>query len=108
MSNWESSTYIALGIGGFLWLLLPFCSKTLRAWFDALPHMPLLDSITALLLVAAGILCTVRLFTVFSTQKFNMDPSLDRRFLGLLLLLLAIPFFSRAGRKRRLEENSEG
>ncbi len=107
MSVWESSVYIWLGVFGFLWLLLPFCSKTLRKWFDALPHTALWDTLAALLFIVLGIVCTVRLFTVFKTQRFNLDPSLDRRFLGLLLLLLAIPFFSRAGRRRRLEEHAE-
>ncbi len=103
MNAWESSAYIFLGIFGLLWLLLPFAGKTLRRWFDALPRMALWDSITALLFVIVGIICTIRLFEVFKTQQFNLDPSLDPRFLGLLLLLLALLFFSRAGRRRRAE-----
>lgn len=103
MNAVESSAYIVLGIVGLLWLLLPFVSKTLKQWFDTLPRMPLWDSITALLFVGVGIVCTIRLFTVFKTQKFNLDPSLDPRFLGLLLLLLAFMFFSRAASRRRIE-----
>ena len=89
MNSLESSAYIALGIIGLLWLLLPFVSKTLKRWFDTLPHMSLI--------------CTIRLFEVFRTQLFNLDPSLDPRFLGLLLLLLAFMFFSRAASRRRTE-----
>ncbi len=103
MNSLESSAYIALGIIGLLWLLLPFVSKTLKRWFDTLPHMSLWDSLTALLFVVVGIICTIRLFEVFRTQLFNLDPSLDPRFLGLLLLLLAFMFFSRAASRRRTE-----
>ena len=103
MPVWESSAYIGLGIVGLLWLLLPFVSKTLKRWFDILPHMVLWDSLTALLFVVVGIICTIRLFEVFRTQLFNLDPSLDPRFLGLLLLLLAFMFFSRAASRRRTE-----
>ena len=103
MNALESSAYIVLGIIGLLWLLLPFGSKTLRRWFDTLPRMPLWDSIIALLFVSVGIICTIRLFEVFKTQKFNLDPSLDPRFLGLLLLLLALMFFGRAASRRRAE-----
>ena len=103
MNAWESSAYIVLGISGLLWLLLPLMSKTLKRWYETLPHMPLWDSITALLFVVVGIICTIRLFEVFKTRQFNLDPSLDPRFLGLLLLLLALMFFSRAGARRRTE-----
>ena len=65
--------------------------------------MPIWDSITALLFVSIGVICTIRLFEVFKTQQFNLDPSLDPRFLGLLLLLLALLFFSRAASRRRAE-----
>ncbi|GAC1431699.1 MAG: hypothetical protein PVS3B3_07140 [Ktedonobacteraceae bacterium] len=101
MNAWESATYILLGILGLLWLLLPLVSKTLKRWFDTLPRMYLWDSVTALLFVIVGIICTIRLFEVFKTRQFNLDPSLDPRFLGLLLLLLALLFFSRAGTRRR-------
>ena len=103
MPAWESSVYIALGIAGLLWLLLPLASKTLKRWYYTLPHMPIWDSVTALLFLFIGIICTIRLFEVFKTQKFNLDPSLDPRFLGLLLLLLAFLFFSRAASRRRAE-----
>ncbi len=103
MNAWESSTYIVLGIFGLLWLLLPLMSKTLKRWYETLPRMALWDSITALLFVVVGIICTIRLFAVFKTRQFNLDPSLDPRFLGLLLLLLALMFFSRAGARRRAE-----
>ncbi|GAC1391848.1 MAG: hypothetical protein NVSMB38_13490 [Ktedonobacteraceae bacterium] len=92
MNAWESSTYIGLGVLGLLWLLLPFSSKTLRKWFDTLPSMAVWDGITAVLFVGVGVVCTVRLFEVFKTRPFNLDPSLDPRFLGLLLLLLALLF----------------
>ncbi len=104
MNALESSAYIVLGIFGLLWLLLPLVSKTLKRWFDTLPRMPLWDSITAVLFVVVGVVCTIRLFQVFKTRQFNLDPSLDPRFLGLLLLLLALLFFGRAGARRRLEE----
>ncbi len=103
MPSWESSAYIAVGIIGLLWLLLPFTSKTLKRWYYTLPHMPIWDSITALLFVAVAVICTIRLFEVFKTQQFNLDPSLDPRFLGLLLLLLGFLFFSRAASRRRAE-----
>jgi len=103
MSALESSAYIVLGIVGLLWLVLPLVSKTLKRWFNTLPRMPLWDSLTALLFAAVGIICTIRLFAVFKTQQFNLDPSLDPRFLGLLLLLLAFMFFSRAASRRRTE-----
>ncbi len=103
MNSWESSAYIFLGIFGLLWLLLPFMGKSLRRWFESLPHMPLWDRITAVVFVIVGIICTVRLFEVFKTRLFNLDPSLDPRFLGLLLLLLALFFFGRAESRRRAE-----
>ena len=103
MNTWESSAYIFLGIFGLLWLLLPFAGKSLRQWFDSLPHMLLWDRITAVVFVVLGVICTVRLFEVFKTQLFNLDPSLDPRFLGLLLLLLGLFFFGRAESRRRAE-----
>ncbi len=103
MNTWESATYIGLGILGLLWLLLPLSSKALRDWFDTLPHMHFWDNVTSILFAVVGIICTVRLFEVFKTQLFNLDPSQDPRFLGLLLLLFALLFFSRAGRKRNAE-----
>ena len=103
MNALESSVYILLGIVGLLWLLLPLVSKTFKQRLNALPHMSLWDRLTALLFAVVGIVCTIRLFTVFKTQEFNMDPSLDPRFLGLLLLLLALLFFSRAGTRKRAE-----
>jgi len=103
MSPLESSAYIVLGIVGLLWLLLPLVSKTLKRWLETLPRMPLWDSLTALLFVIVGIICTIRLFEVFKTRLFNLDPSQDPRFLGLLLLLLALMFFGRASARRRTE-----
>ena len=103
MSALESATYILLGILGLLWLVLPLVSKTFKQRLDRLPRMSLWDSITALLFVVVGVICTIRLFEVFKTQEFNLDPSLDPRFLGLLLLLLALMFFGRAGARRRAD-----
>ncbi len=103
MSGFESAAYIVLGIVGLLWLLLPLTSKTLRQRIDSLPRMAFWDSITALLFAVLGVVCTIRLFEVFKTQEFNLDPSLDPRFLGLLLLLLALLFFGRAGARRRTQ-----
>ncbi len=104
MSALESSAYILLGLCGLTWLILPLCGQTLKRWFASLPHMAIWDSITALLFVLVGVVCTIRLFEVFQTRLFNLDPSQDPRFLGLLLLLLALLFFSRAARRRRVEE----
>ena len=92
-----------LGIFGLLWLLLPLISKTFKQRLNTFPRISLWDRLTALLFAGVGIICTIRLFTVFKTQEFNMDPSLDPRFLGLLLLLLALLFFSRAGARRRAD-----
>ncbi len=103
MSVLESAAYILLGILGSLWLLLPLVSKSFKQRLDNFPRMSLWDSMTALLFVVVGIVCTIRLFEVFKTQEFNLDPSLDPRFLGLLLLLLALMFFGRAGARRRAE-----
>ena len=101
MNVLESSAYILLGIFGLLWLLLPLVSSTFKQRLNTLPRISLWDRLTALLFAIVGIICTIRLFTVFKTQEFNMDPSLDPRFLGLLLL--ALLFFSRAGARRRAE-----